>query len=190
MPVKRLTEETIGKLKAPPGKQVDYRDKGLPGLVLRVNFGGKKTWRAAYRKDGKDGKRFETAKPLGRYPIMGLMEAREAARAYLLNRDKAVDDGTFAEVMDLYLERHVRANGLRSAPEIERSLTCRGIRSTPVLHSRRRPGVGCGGPDPRGSGPGARPPARRFTAGSAALTGCGGARRAGLTTPMGMASAA
>jgi integrase len=128
MPVKRLTEEGIARLKAPPGKQVDYRDAVLPGLTLRVNFGGKKTWRAAYRKDGKPdkdgkpGKTYETAKPLGRWPIMGLKEAREAARAFLIDPGKAVDDGTFAEVMDLYLERHVRAQALRSAPEIERSL--------------------------------------------------------------------
>jgi integrase len=122
MPVKRLTEETIGKLKAPPNTQLDYRDAILPGLILRVNFGGKKTWRAAYRKLGKNGKTYESAKPLGRYPIMRLKAAREAARAFLIDPNKAVDQGTFAEVMDSYLERHVRAQALRTAPEIERSL--------------------------------------------------------------------
>jgi hypothetical protein len=46
MPRKRLTEEGVAKLKPPPsGKQVDYYETRL---VLRVNYGGAKIWRALY----------------------------------------------------------------------------------------------------------------------------------------------
>ena len=49
MPRKRLTEEGVRKLKPPPkGKQVDYFDAIMPGLVLRMNYGGRKTWRALH----------------------------------------------------------------------------------------------------------------------------------------------
>ena len=41
------------------GKQIDYYDAGMPGLVLRVNYGGAKVWRALYyvKKTDVDGKR-------------------------------------------------------------------------------------------------------------------------------------
>ena len=43
MPRRRLTEEGVAKLKPPPqGKQIDYYDTHLPGLVLRANYGGAK----------------------------------------------------------------------------------------------------------------------------------------------------
>jgi hypothetical protein len=49
MPKKRLTEEGVAKLKPPAtGKQIDYFDAGMPGLVLRLNYGGAKVWRALY----------------------------------------------------------------------------------------------------------------------------------------------
>ena len=59
MPKKRLTEEGVRKLKPPPLRtdkngnpcgQIDYFDAGMPGLVLRVNYGGVKVWRALYYK--------------------------------------------------------------------------------------------------------------------------------------------
>jgi integrase len=127
MPVKRLTEEGIARLKAPAGKQIDYRDAVMPGLVLRVNYGGAKIWRAAHRTDGKGGKRFETATRIGRWPHLRLTEAREAARGFLagLTDPKAFDGGTFEQVMDQFLEQHVKARGLRTARHIEWSLrTC------------------------------------------------------------------
>ena len=54
MPRKYLTEDGVRKLKPPPeGKQIDYFDAGMPGLVLRVNYGGRKTWRALYYVKGR-----------------------------------------------------------------------------------------------------------------------------------------
>jgi integrase len=94
----------------------------LPGLILRVNFGGRKVWRVARRKEGKSGKSFESAAPLGRYPIRGLVEAREAARRVLLADPNAPAKATFAEVMDNFLEQHVKAKGLRTGRFIEWAL--------------------------------------------------------------------
>jgi len=45
VPSKRLTEEGVRTLKPTPGKQVSYFDKIVPGLLLRVSWGGAKQWR-------------------------------------------------------------------------------------------------------------------------------------------------
>jgi len=130
MPRKRLTEEGVRKLKPPPrGKQVDYFDAGMPGLVLRMNYGGRKTWRALHYVKGVDkaGKRRTEPRthPLGLYPILSLKEAREAARRFLADPQKALAEagaGSFKEVAEDFVRRHVEANSLRSQGEIERCL--------------------------------------------------------------------
>ena len=130
MPKKRLTEEGVAKLKPPAsGKQVDYFDAGMPGLVLRVNYGGAKVWRALYylKRLDKDGKRVTTptTHKLGRYPHLRLKDAREAARRFLADPAKALaeaDTGSFREVAENFVKRHVEANKLRTQPEIERCL--------------------------------------------------------------------
>ena len=46
MPRKRFTKLGIERLKPPPKpQQVDYFDTILPGLLMRVSYGGSKTWR-------------------------------------------------------------------------------------------------------------------------------------------------
>jgi integrase len=130
MPLKRLTEEGVAKLKAPAAGQVDYYDAGMPGLVLRVNYGGAKAWRALYyvKKTDANAKRLTlpTTKKLGQYPFVKLKEAREKARQFLEDPHKALaqaDDGTFKEVAENFVKRYVIAEkGLRSRPEIERVL--------------------------------------------------------------------
>jgi hypothetical protein len=108
---------------------VDYYDAGMPGLVLRVNYGGRKTWRALYYRKRLDenGKRVSipTTHALGLYPHLKLKEAREKARQFLADPQKALtraDAGSFDEVAKTFLKRHVEANELRSRPEIERLL--------------------------------------------------------------------
>jgi integrase len=134
MPKKRLTEEGVAKLKAPPtGKQVDYYDAVMPGLVLRLNYGGKKTWRALYyvpavAKSGKrKGQRISmpTTRELGRYPILKLKDARDRARAFLADPQQALaqaDTGSFQEVAENFIKRHVVKNALRTRGDIERLL--------------------------------------------------------------------
>jgi integrase len=125
MPKKRLTEEGVKKLRPPPaGKQLDYFDAGMPGLVLRVNYGGAKVWRALYYvKKVKDGKSITvpTTKKLGRYPNLKLKEAREKARQFDPQKPQA-DDGSFRQVAENFIKRHVEHEGLRTQPEIERVL--------------------------------------------------------------------
>jgi integrase len=130
MPKKRLTELSVEKIKPPAkGKQLDYYDAGMPGLVLRVNYGGAKVWRALYyvKRLAKDGKRtsMPTTYPLGRYPHLNLKEAREKARTFLNDPQKALaeaDVGSFKDVAETFIKRHVEANNLRWQDEIKRCL--------------------------------------------------------------------
>ena len=126
MPLKRLNEEMVASIKPPPaGKQIDYFDAGMPGLVLRVNYGGSKVWRALFyvKKVDKDGKRITmpTTKKLGRFPNMKLKEAREKARQFDPQKPQA-DDGSFKQVAENFIKRHVEHEELRTQPEIERVL--------------------------------------------------------------------
>jgi integrase len=101
----------------------------MPGLVLRLNYGGTKVWRALYyvKRTDQDGNKLTlpTTHKLGRYPHLKLKEAREAARQFLADPTKARaqgDAGSFQEVAENFLKRHVQASGLRSQGQIERSL--------------------------------------------------------------------
>jgi integrase len=117
---KRLTEEGVRKLKPTPDKQIDYFDTGLPGLVLRVSYGGTKTWRALYYVNRKP-----RMHKLGRHPTLKLKPARDAARKFLEDPQKALARsaaGTFQEVAEDFVRRHVEGNKLRSKDEIERCL--------------------------------------------------------------------
>ncbi len=120
---RRLTEEMVRKVQPQADQQVDYFDTLCPGLVLRVSYGGTKAWRALhYHK--LNGKTLPRIKTLGRYPAIDLKTARERAREFLADPEAArekVDRGSFAQVLANFLQRHVDANGLRSAPEIKRA---------------------------------------------------------------------
>jgi integrase len=130
MPKKRLTEEMVKRIKPPAGgKQVDYYDTVMPQLVLRVNYGGAKVWRALYYVKGldKNGKRISipTTYKLGRHPHLTLKDAREAARQFHVDPQKALrqaEDGSFGEIAETWIKRHVQANKLRSEPELKRIL--------------------------------------------------------------------
>jgi integrase len=127
---RNLTEEGVAKYKAPKDRQFDsYYDGIVPGLVLRVNSGGKKTWCALHyvKKMNKDGKRVSipTTHKLGTFPILKVKEAREKARQFLADPQKAlaqVDSGSFKEVAENFIKRHVEANKLRTQADIERIL--------------------------------------------------------------------
>lgn len=70
-----LTQQIIEKLPN-PRKVVDHRDARLKGLILRVTPPGAKSFYCEYAR----GKRIW----LGRADVLGLSEAREAARAILV----------------------------------------------------------------------------------------------------------
>jgi integrase len=130
MPKKRLTEEAVKRIQPPAsGKQVDYYDAGMPGLILRTNYGGAKVWRALYylKRIDDEGKHLTipTTYKLGRYPVLSLQQARQKAREFLADPEKAkskADAGTFKDVAQNFLKRHVEASKLRSRGEIVRCL--------------------------------------------------------------------
>ena len=72
---RRLTQVGIDKLKSPTSGRVEHRDTEVPGLVLRVNYIGNKSWSLYYHVFGE--RRRHT---IGQYPAFGPKEAREAAR--------------------------------------------------------------------------------------------------------------
>jgi Arm DNA-binding domain len=100
MPTKKFTDLAVERIKPPPPGKQDY-DALLPGLVLRVNYGGKKTRRALYYVKGthKSGDKKGESRteprtyPLGRYPVLKLKEARDKARVFLEDPQKAIASG-------------------------------------------------------------------------------------------------
>lgn len=70
-----LTAAAVERIKPPAKGQVDHYDRAYPGLVLRVSYGGGKTWVYMYRQ----GERRRRMK-LGALPAMTLADAREAWR--------------------------------------------------------------------------------------------------------------
>jgi integrase len=133
MPKLEFTEAAVAQL-APPakGKQIDYLDTVIRGLVLRVNYGGAKIWRASYRERAKTGKSItiQTAWKLGIWPSMSVQAAREAALLFRADPHKAkaqkaraAGGASFEEVWQSFKKRHVDANHLRSGREITRCMT-------------------------------------------------------------------
>jgi integrase len=121
MPTRPLTVTSVARLKAPRDGQLDYFDKGYPGLALRVSYGGAKAWIFFFRLHGK-----LRRLSLGRFPGMSLLEAREAWRAARLAVSKGENPAhlrpttadSFAAVADEWLRRDQGQN--RSAGEVRR----------------------------------------------------------------------
>ena len=119
MPTRALTVAAVERIKPPSQGQADWFDKGLPGLALRVSYGGAKTWVYFYRLHGR-----LRRLTLGRAPAMSLAEARDAWR----DARKAVAKGenparktapdSFAAVADEWLKRDQVHK--RSAAEVKR----------------------------------------------------------------------
>jgi integrase len=75
MPKQVLTAKAVEKIRPPSSGQKEHWDAALPGFCLRVSENGTKAWVLMARLRGKL-IRFT----LGRYPILGLAEARTRAR--------------------------------------------------------------------------------------------------------------
>lgn len=82
---KALTLRTLESLK-PQTKRYDVRDSHLPGFGVRVGTGGQITFMIAYRYGTK-----QRRVRLGRYPLLGLAEARERAMEMLRKVDEGGD---------------------------------------------------------------------------------------------------
>ncbi len=133
----RLTETAITKAikeLAAAGKRTDLADAALPGLRLRLTPSGSRSWVLACRDGLGAMRRF----PLGKYPMMGIAEAREAARAMraevrkgadpvaearrkrTIGRDAREGVGTVTALLDLYAKQ--RGDALKSWPECRRRI--------------------------------------------------------------------
>jgi integrase len=121
MPTQTLTAAAVARIKPPKRGQLDYFDRGYPGLALRVSYGGARAWVYFYRLHGK-----LRRLSLGRHPGMSLVEAREAWRAARLAVSKGESPAhirpttadTFAAVADEWLRRDQQGN--RSVREVRR----------------------------------------------------------------------
>lgn len=115
---KRLfTPQLIERLSPEKGRRVEIMDSNCPGLVLRVTEGGVRTFGVLYRVAGKGGvggrgkplmgpqQRFT----LGKYPRIGLKQARERARAIIDEASEGVDPR----------EAEAKARAIRNSTKIE-----------------------------------------------------------------------
>jgi integrase len=122
---KTLTDNMVAKLKPGPKRQT-ISDPELRGLYVRVTPTGAKSYVAVARDP--DGRQIWAT--VGGADVLTIDQARERARSAI----QRIKDGlepfeapapkpdTFGEIAAEYLVRHVKAKGLRSAPEIERVL--------------------------------------------------------------------
>jgi hypothetical protein len=121
MPARLITDAFVRNVKPPTAegaRQVTYLhniERGL-SLVLVVSYGGTKTFRALTYDE-------RTKKPrsrkLGTYPQMSVKQARAEARAYWENPAKFEAQeavGSFQEIAEDWLKRHVQANASEQAP--------------------------------------------------------------------------
>ncbi|MGB3313275.1 MAG: integrase arm-type DNA-binding domain-containing protein [Albidovulum sp.] len=121
---KAFTTKGVEAIKADPARRQEIPDAGLSGLYLIVQPSGVKSWALRYRVGGKPSKL-----TLGRWPIMGVADARGAAAVALekveRGDDPAAEKATtkaarieaqlderdkFSNVVDLFLRRHASRN--------------------------------------------------------------------------------
>lgn len=128
-----LTNAKILALKAPERGQIEYADKVVPGLRVRVG----KTGSATFIVRKRIGPRVANV-TLGRFDErhFPLVEARQRARLIISDIEAGVapalavrqaapapEPDTFKAVSSTYLERHVDKRGLRTAAEVRRIFT-------------------------------------------------------------------
>ena len=81
----RLTTKTIQGLR-PTDRRQELKDDACRGLYLFVQPSGAKTWKVIYSQRGRLRK-----VGLGRFPTLGLSDAREAARQIFQQLDSGID---------------------------------------------------------------------------------------------------
>jgi integrase len=86
LPVKKLTDLFVEKIKPTQGRRVEYFDATFGGLALRVSESGKKSWCLFYRI-----RREQRRLTIGSYPKITPAAARTAALAALAAVEKGID---------------------------------------------------------------------------------------------------
>lgn len=115
MPTLKLTDPVVRTLTSVTA-QTDYWDQLQQGLGMRVGRAGGQTWVVRYRTPTGTRRRLK----LGRYPIMSLAQARQAAKQVLASvqlggdpqRERARQRRarTVRDLAEDYLERHAKRN--------------------------------------------------------------------------------
>ena len=79
---KYLTEPTIGRIRKPSkGKRKEVSDSDAAGLALRISDRGARSWSVYFHLADASGRRKHLRMTLGRFPSIGIAEARAQARA-------------------------------------------------------------------------------------------------------------
>ena len=122
MPKRALTQAAIQRIRPPKAGQIDYFDRGYPGLALRVSYGGGKSFVYFYRAGGP-----LRRMTLGAFPAITLAEAREAWRTAREDAQAGRDPATvrkreagatdFQGVFEEWLRRDQSKNKGRAAVE-------------------------------------------------------------------------
>lgn len=118
---RKLTELGLQRVKPPTSGRLELADALLPGLSCRVTPDGTRTFALRYRVDA-----WQRRLTLGRWPILGLADARQAAREALALVQQGTDPATartearrarerdsVASVIDEYVDRHLKRNTRR-----------------------------------------------------------------------------
>jgi integrase len=106
--VARLTDTRVAAIKPPARGQEEHPDDLVTGLRLRVGAGGRKAWIVRARVGGKP-----LNKTLGAYPTIGVANARDMARDFLLDcaRNGAPQrKRTFGELAEHWIENVSKPN--------------------------------------------------------------------------------
>jgi hypothetical protein len=120
-----LTDAKVSKLKPAPKRQT-IPDPELRGHYVRITPAGAKSFVAVARNPS--GKQIWAT--IGAADVLKIDEAREKAREAIKRIREGLDPfeappakpDSFQAVAETYMERHVKARGLRSQGEIERIL--------------------------------------------------------------------
>ena len=108
---KKLTKLGVEAIKPPKSGREEYFDERLPGFGMRVTASDVRSWFVFYRVDGR-----QIRQTLGRYPAVGLSDARERAREALGLVERGRDPRTEVEREQQAQARH-RANTFRAVAE-------------------------------------------------------------------------
>ena len=105
-----------------PPVQIAYLDKMERGLslMLVLGAGGTRAFRALTYRNGKP-----QSFKLGTYPTISLKQAKAKAREYFENPRKLEEQatiGTFKQIAENWVKRHVEGNSLRTGYELKRHL--------------------------------------------------------------------
>ena len=104
----RLTDTRVAAIKPPSSGQDEHADDLVTGLRLRVGAGGRKAWIVRTRVGGKS-----INKTLGAYPLIGLANARDMAKTFLLDIASSGSirkKRTFGELADHWIENVAKPN--------------------------------------------------------------------------------